>query len=393
MKKFLIVVLAAIMMLATAIPAMAQSSDQQAMDPELLEIYQAEMSQAKYIINRYTAYEHESFLNYYQTAFKVFLAVELGGVPITEETIGMIDDVAAAREQLVQIVDDPEDVCIYIWGDEMATEPGIDTDAEYWMGCYDNPDFKPFLIANIHEDQADVKGNIIFVSGGGYLLRSNMEEAYPCADYFYEHGYNTYVLQRRVVPYDMNDSSLDLQRAIRYLRYHAEELGIASNVENMAAAGYSGGAGTVGRMLEQYADDQTPDTVYADYTPDEIDQMDANLDAILLIYGGGSIDLENLASGRETFPATFLAFGTDDMDDIVNGSIALYQSLRGKVSNLELHGFSQTAHGFGLGQGIDGWMYDIAGTDTWADQAITFLDVEFGYQERNTGSIENYPEW
>ena len=83
MKKFLIVVLAAIMMLATAIPAMAQSSDQQAMDPELLEIYQAEMSQAKYIINRYTAYEHESFLNYYQTAFKVFLAVELGGVPIT----------------------------------------------------------------------------------------------------------------------------------------------------------------------------------------------------------------------------------------------------------------------------------------------------------------------
>lgn len=358
---------------------------------EYMALYKEEIMQAKYIMNRYKAYEDTSFLAYYQAAFKAFLAVEMGGLILNDQTVGMVYGVAAAREALVQLVD-PESICLYIWGDEMPNEDIIGFTSDFWYGYYDNPDFKPFLIANIQPDQSKVKGNIIFISGGGFTMRANMEEAYPNAEYFYEQGFNTYVLQRRVLPYERNDAGVDLQRAIRYLRYNAETLGI-ERLDNMAAAGYSGGSGTIMVMLSNFADDQSPDSVYPAYTPDAVDAESASLQAVLLVYGGGSVSFGDLLGVRESFPATFFAFGTDDSDSIVKGGTEMYLALRGVVDNLEIHGFSQTGHGFGLAKGIDGWMHNIAGTNAWADLAVTFLDVEFGNIERNTGSVENYPAW
>ena len=60
-------------------------------------------------------------------------------------------------------------------------------------------------------------------------------------------GYQCFVVNYRIVPYTMQESALDLQRAIRYVRAHAADYRI--DPADIALVGFSAGGILNGEVL------------------------------------------------------------------------------------------------------------------------------------------------
>ena len=149
-----------------------------------------------------------------------------------------------------------------IWENEIAVETAA---ADYDFTKKNDPaDFRPTLTTYMLEDQTSVKGNIIVLSGGGDRNRSNAAEGIPCCEWLNSIGYNAYLLDYRVQPYETADASLDTQRAVRYIKYYAEEKGIGS-IENLALIGFSAGAMHCYAESVMLSGKITPDSIYSDY--------------------------------------------------------------------------------------------------------------------------------
>ena len=341
------------------------------------------MEEAKYIVNRPHAYEEESF-NAYFDLFEANYWMNLSSRNVldSEEDMGMVYALLGAREALVQIVDDPEETIWYIWGEDMPeSEDAGNRDYTY---AYDRGDFKPFLVPYLLEDQSQVKGNIIVVAGGGYALRSNSYEGYAIAERFNELGYNTFVLQRRVAPSAPLDAHLDLQRAIRYIRYYADEYGIAKT-DLMAACGFSGGASTISGTIADCYGYMLPTVYYPDYQCDEIDRVNADLQSALLIYGAAPLDTEN-----PNLPDVFMAIGSADTTVDPQNHVDAIEYYASKGVRYEAHFFADMTHGFGGEWGFDSETftnYETPVASVWPEMADTFLSVQWGYTEPFTQHI------
>lgn len=173
------------------------------------------------------------------------------GLPVDEDMVQTAGRLKELRMQLTEIAD-PEKELLYI-GDEEMAQAEESSHYDFSMAV-DDVEFRPFLVPYILDDQERVKGNVVVIAGGAFSIRVNATEGYPVAEFFNSLGYNAFVLQRRVAPYPATDSSLDLQRAIRYLRYHAEDIGI-SHTDKMVAIGMSGGGWTIMGALNNYYGD------------------------------------------------------------------------------------------------------------------------------------------
>lgn len=124
-----------------------------------------------------------------------------------------------------------------------------------------------------HEGNA--RGVIIVCAGGAFLFKSD-NEAWPVADYFYNKGFYTVILDYRVTPYVAADAGCDGKRAIQYLRANAERLNI--DPDHISIGGFSAG----GILSNQVA------TTWTLGNPDSADPMDhysSRPDAALLFYG------------------------------------------------------------------------------------------------------------
>jgi hypothetical protein len=361
-----------------------------------MNMYNSLMEKGEYIMERSRAYEFESFTRFYELAFGLFLKIEAAGSLANKEDDPMLEYAMKTMNEVVQI-DDPEEYSWYIWGDKT---PMADEAAKYeFFGCLDNEKWRPFLVPYMLEDQSKVKANIIVVAGGGYFLRSNIEEAYSTAKVMNDLGYNCFVLQRRVSPYPPIDSSLDVQRAVRYLSYHAKEYGIAK-IENLVTSGFSGGGGTITNAAKTLYGNVSPSTIYPSYVDDEIDKLNSDVDAMLVIYSSGDLaDCKN-----PNYPAVFLAYGT--LDGLVDGANVYYKQLKEKGVFTEVHGFAGAPHGFGAGTGIPDYtgvnplgfgastgrnksnyegsskpyLLAYTGAQQWTKLADTFLDQVFEYK-------------
>ena len=247
---------------------------------------------------------------------------------------------------------------------------------------------KPFLVPYLVEDQSTAKGNMIVIAGGGYSSRGNAMEGYPIAEAFRDLGYNAYVLQRRVAPYSQEDTWLDMQRAVRYLRYNADSLGLGG-MDCIAASGFSGGSGTIlGEVANLYGDVQ-PTLYDADYASDAADQMSADLDVVCPLYGPQydgehTSDYAGLVTENPNLPAMFLAVGENDATGAMPDIWTLANSVRGKTV-VEVHTFAEVGHGFGAG---------LQGTTStyWIPMADTFIDLVMGRGEAGVGEAAEIPE-
>ncbi len=348
-----------------------------------MDLVLTEAEYARYICNRPSAYTKESF-DVYQSLAAPIMFLTMGGGVFPKQMEGLVYALAGTRQGLVLAdgVTDPEETIWYIWGDDMPAEAEADQYSYY--GTWDNEGFKPFLVPYLQEDQSTVKGNLILVSGGGFQQRANRWEAYPAVDEFLEMGYNVYVLQRRVAPSQPLDSGLDLQRAIRYIRYHADKYGIAQT-DKIACAGYSGGGMTITYAVEQFYGDIKPTVIYPDYKCDAVDQMNGDMQTMIMIYSASPLETEN-----PNIPDALVIHGS--ADDVVSPVTAL-EACKYYAENgirYEVHFFADAAHGFGEGFGLNSHNYtdeDIVNVKVWPSLADIFMSIQYGYIQ-NVTTIE-----
>lgn len=256
---------------------------------------------------------------------------------------------------------------------------------EYWGSKI--PNFSPehgqprpkLFILPIHKDKP--RGMLIVCAGGAFLFKSN-HEAKPVAEFFHQCGLNTAVLDYRVSPYTKTDSCLDALRAIRYLRYHAVELGILP--DKIAIGGFSAG-GMLSGMAGTLFDYGNPDAEEA------IDRVSSRPDAVLLLYGAMSMrdgvgangpryDIEkenkiarmnNLKNLRFDCPPFFI-FQTHSDDP--RSSMDFGKELADRGIPFEVHTFREGPHGGGLYDGKDEHSPLFPHTAHWAELAAEWLE-------------------
>ena len=228
MRKILAIVLAVSMLMATGISTQAsqapeaeegqiielKSFDDTTAENYYQELLAAELYNYKVVRNIPVAYSEESWNAYMGIA--AFTAM-MNKDALEDRDKETLENIKTARESLEQIKD-KKDVMWMLWGNDMPVAADEET-VVFEDSHFDNADFMPYLVPYILEDQSQVVGNLIVVPGGGYQTRSIDNEGFPICEAFNERGYNCFMLSRRVEPYAPEDSFLDMQRAVRYLRF------------------------------------------------------------------------------------------------------------------------------------------------------------------------------
>lgn len=333
----------------------------------LMDAYFEEIALGKDIIECPPLYSKETFDPYFELVYnQCFVSIE-GSRNFTMVTQDLIDTLKAAREALAETAE-RDAVRWDIWIDDVPTEAAAAGYSFYLL--QDNADFRPVLAAYLQEDQENVKGNIIICSGGGRTARANNAEGLPTVEHMYALGYNCYLLQYRILPYEAIDSYLDLQRAIRYIKYYAEEKGIGA-IENIATIGFSAGGGVVSGQIAQCYGDILPSDFYPEYECDEIDYVNSDVKVAAPIYGLRSASITE--TENPNIPALFLAVGSTD--GMLEGYVQGYLAVRG-FAPTELHVYDSVPHGFGMG---DPYM----GANQIDTQFDAFLQVHFGLAGRS----------
>lgn len=294
---------------------------------------------------------------------------------ITADDYDMCVALTKARESLWQVVKDPKSTVWEIWGDKMAVESPLPTTG--WEISYDNPGFRPFLNPYLLKNQKKVKGNVIIIAGGGSTHRNNVVEGYPVAEFYNKNGYNAFVLQRRVNPYASVDQQLDLARAIRYIRYYAEEKNIAKT-DVVIAVGFSAGGNNIMQLIANQYGHQTPDLVYSDYVCDAVDHESADIQVAVPVYG---LFYEMDYSKNANLPALFAVSGGKDALTAytMNALNAHYKTF----PDFSFYLAPDAPHGIGLGNGTKNYVNAYTQIAQWPEMSINFIESRLGIQEKS----------
>lgn len=251
--------------------------------------------------------------------------------------------------------EEPDAERIYLW-----PEGNMPTVTSYMAnnGNYqDDPDFRPNMIWYPVSDSTEVKGAVMVCPGGAFMFRSGNEGA-PVAERLAELGWQSFVVNYRVRPYTMEEGSLDLARAIRYVRSHAADYGI--NPDRIASVGFSAGGilcGDEALHFDGLADGTALDS---GYVPDSLDQVSANVFAIGMIYSFYGLlsvsnnNVDDLRAGN--IPPIFYTYGTEA--PFYRQFIANANAVREAGVQVEEHILEGWPHGFGVQGEWTAWFDD-----------------------------------
>ena len=191
-------------------------------------------------------------------------------------------------------------------------------------------------------------------------------EGTPVAQWFARHGYQAFVVNYRVRPYTMEEGSLDLARAVRFVRQHATDYGI--NPNNIATVGFSAGGILCGDEALNFDEQVNGTELASDYRPDELDKVSANVCTIGMVYafyGRLSVASTDVEKFRESkIPPTFFAYGT--RDPFYRQFQQCADAVRAADVEVEEREYEGLPHGFGYTN--EDWMIRF---DNWMTKIMT----------------------
>lgn len=249
----------------------------------------------------------------------------------------------------------------YLWEEDNV--PTITNYTENEGNYFDDPDFRPYITSFPVPEGTPIKGAILICPGGAFQFRSDQNEGVNVAENLSELGYQSFVVDYRLRPYTQQEGALDLARAVRFVRYHADDYGI--DEKDIAVMGFSAGGILSGELLLNFDDQINGSTLDSTYQSDELDQVSANASACGMIYSFygrlsvGTTDVDLLRSGN--LPPTFYCYGTEDpfYDQFLANADAA-EKAGVSVERLQLE---DTPHGFGAERNwinvYDNWLTNI----------------------------------
>ena len=218
---------------------------------------------------------------------------------------------------------------------------------------------------------APVKGRvptgIIVCPGGSYLNLSVTKEGTDVAAWLNKMGISAFVLKYRLGPAYHHPAELqDAQRAIRYVRAHADDYGLKRN--QIGIWGFSAGGHLASTAGTHFATVDARDPGVSD----PIEKQSSRPDFLILAYPVITMqdpyahgrsrtallgekpspqlidDLSNELQVTAQTPPTFLFHTTDDAVVPVENSVRFYLALRRAGVPAELHVYRKGQHGVGL---------------------------------------------
>jgi len=206
---------------------------------------------------------------------------------------------------------------------------------------------------------------VIVCPGGGYTHLAYDKEGTRIAEWLNVHGVSAFVLTYRLGPrYLYPAPILDGERAVRWVRAHAQAYGVSP--ERIGVWGFSAGGHLVGVLGTRF------DSGKADGT-DPVDRISDRPDFAISSYGGLTLDQEvakpNAMKGllgdhpsaevvqemspsqqvRRDSPPYFLYATQSDQSVPVLSSVVFFQALTKAGVPAEMHIFEQGPHGTALG--------------------------------------------
>jgi acetyl esterase/lipase len=231
----------------------------------------------------------------------------------------------------------------------------------------DEPADHPWLWAYPAQESNRCGTAVVVCPGGGYGMHAVDHEGTQVARWFNSFGVSAYVLKYRLAPRYRHPAPMqDVQRAIQYVRAHAEQLGIVP--ERIGVIGFSAG----GHLASTAATHLLPGDPQSD---DVVSKQSSRPDFAILAYpvismtaewghGGSkrnllgenpSAALAELMSNEQQVsaqtPPTFLFHTGADTGVPPQNSVAFYSACLKHNVPAELHIYNFGPHGVGLAPG------------------------------------------
>ena len=223
---------------------------------------------------------------------------------------------------------------------------------------------QPSLTVYLPKGENATKTGVVVAPGGGYQHLAMQKEGEDHALWLNAHGVAAFVLKYRLGPKYHHPIELeDAQRAIRMVRAHAAEYGVA--MDHVGMWGSSAG-GHLTATAGTHFDAGNPAAV------DEVDRQGSRPDFLILAYPVITLEAPVAHAGSEKYllgddpdpalvrslsaetqvtkdtPPTFLFSTTDDKTVPVLNSVMFYEALVKAGVPAEMHIFQHGAHGAGL---------------------------------------------
>ena len=211
---------------------------------------------------------------------------------------------------------------------------------------------RPALTIHLAARQNNTGAAVVVNPGGGYRILASDHEGLQVARWLNSVGVNAFVLRYRLMPkYTSSVALLDAQRAVRYVRSNAAELGISPN--RIGVLGFSAG-GHLTTAVGTSFDDGDPEA------GDPVERISSRPDFLVPVYPAvtgtllrGNVETyyDTSLDVTESTPPTFLVHTHTDPTVTPKHSIAFYQALLDAAVSAEMHVFAFGPHGTGLAPG------------------------------------------
>lgn len=206
---------------------------------------------------------------------------------------------------------------------------------------------------------------VVICPGGGYSVLAMDHEGHQVAKWLNSIGVVAFVLKYRLAPYRHPIPLLDAQRALRFVRSHADEFGVSS--KRIGIMGFSAG----GHLAATAAIHSDLGTIESN---DPIERTSSRPDFAILCYPvitmtgdfghpgskanllGNDVDpvlavfLSHEKQVTAQTPPTFLFHTNEDSSVSAENSIQFFLALRNAQVASELHVYEFGPHGVGLAQ-------------------------------------------